>query len=94
MLKYYILCKITLLSQLQGSRHGKFNAFLVIFLVFFYFIFLKEIISLNLDSKLGYTKPLTMRIRKLIHKLEDKKTFKDLKAKTILINDLGEELHK
>ena len=38
--------------------------------------------------------PLTMRIKKLIYKFEDKKTFKNLKANTILVKDLREKFHK
>ena len=35
-----------------------------------------------------------MKIKKLIHKLEDKKTFNDLRAKAILINNIEEKLYE
>ena len=47
-----------------------------------------------LINELSYIEPRIMKIRKLIYKLENKKTFKDLGAKTIPINNLGEKLHE
>ena len=54
-----------------------------------------ETISLNsnkdYNNKLCYLEPFTMRIKKSIHKLKDNnKTFEDLEANVISVNDLGE----
>ena len=67
-------------------------------MILIFFFFLKVTISLNLKkcyiNGLGYIEPLIMKIRKLIHKFEDKKTFKNLGAKVVPITDFREKLHK
>ena len=61
----------------------------------FYYIYnlSNDFIKLNQVTKwLGYKEPLTMKIKKLVFKLKDKKDFKDLRAKEIPITDFREKL--